>query len=205
MTDPSGSTGRQTHDRARLERLYRDHAGSVYRFARQRVSPTDAEDVVCEVFAIAWRRLPEVPAAEIGWLLGTARRVVADQLRARRRRHALADRAAVQLPVPHGPDPAREVVDRAEVDWVLSQLPARDQEVLRLLLVQDLTVGEIAAALHCRPNTASVRLRRARERLAAVYHRTGGPEPAPAPRRAPPPPTLAPAQSPEPTTYSRLP
>lgn len=78
--------------RDRLDRLYRDHARSVYRCAATRLSPQDAEDVVCEVFVVAWRRITEVPPYELGWLLRVTRNVMANHLRAGSRRAALVRR-----------------------------------------------------------------------------------------------------------------
>ena len=154
--------------RERLDRLYRDHARSVYRCAATRLSPQDAEDVVCEVFVVAWRRITEVPPYELGWLLRVTRNVMANHLRAGSRRAALARRVTGALPA-SVPDHAGDVVGQDAAERLLAQLPARDQEVLRLLVLEDMSVPELAQALGCRPNTASVRVRRAKERLARLY------------------------------------
>ncbi|MFB8229884.1 RNA polymerase sigma factor [Cellulosimicrobium sp. NPDC055967] len=154
--------------RERLDRLYRDHARSVYRCAATRLSPQDAEDVVCEVFVVAWRRITEVPPYELGWLLRVTRNVMANHLRAGSRRAALARRVTGVLPA-SVPDHAGDVVGQDAAERLLAQLPVRDQEVLRLLVLEDLSVPELAEALGCRPNTASVRVRRAKERLARLY------------------------------------
>jgi DNA-directed RNA polymerase specialized sigma24 family protein len=46
----------------RFSSLYREHYRSVWAYAVRRIqSQADGADVVAEVFAIAWRRLPEVP------------------------------------------------------------------------------------------------------------------------------------------------
>ncbi|WP_435737391.1 RNA polymerase sigma factor [Cellulosimicrobium sp. PMB13] len=154
--------------RERLDRLYRDHAGAVYRCARVRLGPQDAEDVVCEVFVVAWRRITEVPEHELGWLLRVTRNVLANHLRAGTRRAALANRLE-HVAVVSSPDHSGAVVGQDAVERMLSRLPARDQEVLRLLVVEDLALPELAEALGCRPNTASVRVRRAKARLARLY------------------------------------
>lgn len=154
--------------RARLDRLYRDHARSVYRCAATRLSPQDAEDVVCEVFVVAWRRITEVPPYELAWLLRVTRNVMANHLRAGSRRAALV-RRVTGVAAPSVPDHAGDVVGQDAAERLLALLPARDQEVLRLLVLEDLSVPELAEALGCRPNTASVRVRRAKERLARLY------------------------------------
>jgi RNA polymerase sigma factor (sigma-70 family) len=74
---------------ARLSRLYRDHGREITGYAlRRAASPEDAADVVAETFLVAWRRLGEVPVDEEArlWLYGVARRVLANQHRAERRR-----------------------------------------------------------------------------------------------------------------------
>ncbi|MFC8730889.1 RNA polymerase sigma factor [Luteimicrobium sp. NPDC057192] len=158
----------------RLDALYRAHARAVYRCARARFGPDDAEDVVCEVFVVAWRRIGEIPEYELGWLLRVTRNVMANHLRAGSRRAALTQRVA-GLGEGTLPDHAGDVVGRDAVERVLGRLPERDQEVLRLLVLEDLSIPELATALGCRPNTASARVRRAKARLARVYEEEGRP------------------------------
>lgn len=47
---------------------------------------------MADVFLIAWRRLDELPPDPLPWLLGTARRVLANRRRGEQRAHALRDR-----------------------------------------------------------------------------------------------------------------
>ncbi len=152
----------------RLDRLFRDHSETVYRCARQRLAPHDAEDVVCEVFVVAWRRITEIPPHELGWLLRVTRNLMANHLRAGSRRAALANRVLHATPAAV-PDHAGVLAGRDAAEHLLSRLPERDAEVLRLLVLEDLSVPELAEALGCRPNTASVRVRRAKARLARLY------------------------------------
>ncbi len=83
-----------------FERLYDAHFADVLAFALRRVAdPADAADVTAETFLVAWRRLPDVPAgaAARAWLLGVARRALANARRGSRRRDGLADRLRAQL------------------------------------------------------------------------------------------------------------
>src|SRR3546814_17376887 len=75
--------------------LYRDHAASVWRYARARVpSDADAEDVTSDVFARAMRSTHtfetdrRTPRA---WLMGIARHATADWCRLRSPEHLPAD------------------------------------------------------------------------------------------------------------------
>ena len=65
--------------RARFEAMYRAHAGAVRSFVHRRVSAGVADDVVADVFVIAWRRLQEAPGDELPWLLAIARGVLANR------------------------------------------------------------------------------------------------------------------------------
>ena len=93
----------------RFERLWRENASAVLRFACLRVPQSDVDDVVAETFAVAWRRLEEVPERGLPWLLEVARNVGANASRASRRRDALHLRV-VRLPAANlEPDVAKFV------------------------------------------------------------------------------------------------
>ena len=107
----------------RHERLYREHADAVYRYALRR-DPGGAEDLVAEVFLVAWRRLDDVPAeAELPWLLGVARRAHANQRRSTGRQRALRDRLARQ-PEPQADDHPNLLQTDAAIHQALACLPA---------------------------------------------------------------------------------
>ena len=62
-----------------FEALYRATYPRVLAYARSLATPQDADDAVAETYAIAWRRQRDVPrGAELGWLIGVARRVLAN-------------------------------------------------------------------------------------------------------------------------------
>jgi RNA polymerase sigma-70 factor (ECF subfamily) len=50
-------------DQARLESIYDACAPKVYAYALRHCGPDDADDVVSETFAAAWRRIEIVPEA----------------------------------------------------------------------------------------------------------------------------------------------
>src|SRR6476659_2755571 len=94
-----------------FEELYRATYPRVLAYARSMASREDADDAVAEAYAIAWRRQRQIPrGAELGWLIGVTRRVLANTRRGRRRAgalHALLDRQ----PRAAGPDPADVIAD----------------------------------------------------------------------------------------------
>jgi hypothetical protein len=56
----------------RFRALFDAHVGAVRRYACHRSIP-DADDLVAEVFTVAWRRLDDVPVDDpLPWLLGVA-------------------------------------------------------------------------------------------------------------------------------------
>lgn len=156
---------------ADTEALFASHARTVYRYARTRLSPADAEDVVAEVFAIAWRKGGGPgPVDSRAWLLGVARRVLANQVRGQRRRTALSEKLTAH-PAPAVPDEARLVGELDELGRAMSRLRAADREVIALLAAAELSTGELAEALGCTPAAAATRTHRARRRLRAAYDR----------------------------------
>jgi RNA polymerase sigma-70 factor (ECF subfamily) len=147
---------------ARFEQLYRAHAGRVRAYALRRTTPAAADDIVSDVFLVAWRRLDHVPADPLPWLLGVARRVLANRRRGDDRSSALHARlAGTQRPT------TGETADGdARVLAALGQLGDNDRELLMLVAWEGLTAGEVAQVLGVRRGTVAVRLHRARQRLA---------------------------------------
>jgi len=149
--------------RSRLEQLYTEHAPAVHAYARRRTDAASAEDVVMEVFVIACRRLDQVPERPLPWLLGCARRTLANQRRGARRAAALLERLA------HAQRPAGIGVQGGDaVATALARLRPGDREVLLLSAWEGLEAAEIAAVVGCSRTAAAVRLHRARRRLAAA-------------------------------------
>ncbi|MBI4259885.1 MAG: sigma-70 family RNA polymerase sigma factor [Actinobacteria bacterium] len=128
----------------------------------RRRTPDDPADVVAEVFTTAWRRIGDVPDDALPWLLGVARRVLANARRAEARRPVLA---TVEGASPGG-DPGSTVVERAEVARAFGQLSDGDREVLMLVAWDGLSPRWAARVVGCSVPTFYVRLHRARGRLA---------------------------------------
>jgi RNA polymerase sigma-70 factor (ECF subfamily) len=156
-----------------VESLFARHADTVYRYCRVRLGSEDAADAVSEVFIVAVRRAGEIPEREVAWLLGVARRVVANQLRSRRRHAALTDRLA-------GAGPAAEpdhgaLIERSDVAArALRSLRPKDRDVIVLMMTRSLSAEELGTALGCTAGAASVRLNRARARLAKAVDAESG-------------------------------
>lgn len=172
---------RETERQRRFDALFAAYGPDIVAYCSWRTpSGSDPQDAVAEVFLTAWRRLDELPEGDAArvWLYATARRVLANQRRASRRRAALHDCLAVEAAArPQDPAPA----DREEtlVHEALRRLGPHDREVLLLAEWEGLSPAEIAGVLGCLTVTARGRLHRARRRFRAAYeevhpHRTPG-------------------------------
>ena len=166
-----GASDRAASPEARFHALFSRHYPEVFGYAARRVGRDDAGDAAADVFTIAWRRLERIPSEPeaLPWLYGVARRVVANHERAANRRRRLEARAAAYATgASFGPEPLG-----SDVAAALSRLSPSDREVLRLAAWEDLPPAEIAVVIGCSPNAASVRLHRARRRLAEQMQRGG--------------------------------
>ncbi len=146
-----------------FRRLFADYNRHVLAYALRRTGQrADAEDVVAGTFAVAWRRFADAPAEELqlAWLYAIAARVLANQRRSLRRVAALWSRLR-ELPEP----PPGDRGEFADVLAALRALRPGDQEILRLAAWEGLSGTELAVALGCSENAASIRLHRARRRL----------------------------------------
>ncbi|WP_166391266.1 RNA polymerase sigma factor [Nocardioides ochotonae] len=150
-----------------FRRLYAAYFDAVLGYALRRTDrPEDAADVTAETFLVAWRRLAHVPPGEEArpWLYGVARRTLANHRRGEHRRSDLGARLRRELPAAL-PDPAADVVQRADVTEAMRRLSGRDQEVLELHLWEGLQPREIAEVLGLTTVVVRPRLSRARARL----------------------------------------
>ena len=137
-------------------------------YVLRRTSPGVADDVVADVFLVAWRKLDHLPAEPLPWLLGTARKLLANRRRGEERMVALHRRlASAHDAVTAGSEGA--VDERAVNERViraLAHLSERDRELLMLLAWEELSQAEAAEVLGLRKNTVAVRLHRARRQFA---------------------------------------
>jgi RNA polymerase sigma factor (sigma-70 family) len=156
--------------RERFEQIYRANYEAILGYARRRTAPDEAADILAETFLVAWRRLDAVPDGEAArlWLYGTARRVLANHERARRRRGRLDARLREAREVTAAPSG-----DRATLAAAFGRLSEQEREVLSLAGWEGLDAKQIGAVLGCSANAARIRLHRARRRLAGELERAG--------------------------------
>jgi RNA polymerase sigma-70 factor, ECF subfamily len=159
--------------------LYRTHVTYVWKTAcRLGISDVDVEDVVQETFLTAHRRgvTFESHEAERSWLFGIVYNVVQHHRRSYRRRTALTE-DGINLDVFPGPSagaPDRSVETNESVrllETILDTLDPEKRAVLVLAELEEKSLAEIAEILAINANTASSRLRLAREAVEAAMAR----------------------------------
>lgn len=157
-------TDNATMSEAEFRAWYQRTSPRVYAYVRRYCPDDDCDDVVADVYLVAWTRLAELPTDAVPWLIGTARNVLANSWRARsRRRHLVAELAGLNDLA--SADPVGMAVDRTDLLRVISRLRSDDQEVLLLAGWDGLDSAGIASVLGCSVAAARTRLSRARRRL----------------------------------------
>ena len=142
-------------------------------------SAADADDVTAIVFFEAWRRRDRVRMVEgspIGWLLVTTSHTASNLRRARSRHAAALSRIRHE----HAPDPAAiaeervdAAADRTLVQQAFATLSERDQELLLLCVVEELSPADVAPGLGASAGTVRTRLHRAKGRLRVAFIAAG--------------------------------
>jgi len=161
---------------SQFEAMFRAGYPRVLAYALRRTKDRgSAEEVASETFLIAWRRFDAVPEEPLPWLLGTARRVLANQRRSLRRRSPNGPSASMDpddVPQP-GFLPLERIAEKEAFAAAFAALGDRDREVLSLIAWDGLEVGEAAKVMECTAPLFSVRLHRARRRLLKELEASG--------------------------------
>ncbi len=150
-----------------FEDVFNGSYDAVYRYAARRVASEAVQDVVAETFLVAWRRYDDLRGEPLPWLLGIARRVAANQLRAGARREALHARLSAESRPQQGTDLAQTDLRLAAA---LAALGKRDREALMLVAWDGLEHRDAARVMGCSTGAFTVRIHRARRRLARGLH-----------------------------------
>ncbi len=148
-------------DAHRFTGMYDECRQRVWAYVVSRAGRQVADEVVSETFAIAWRRLDDVPDPALPWLLGVARNVLRDNVRAEVRRQAMT----AELKAWTEGDVADQVTERMAVVRALAALREDDREILVLVAWHGLSPKEAARVIGCSSAAYRVRLHRARKRL----------------------------------------
>jgi len=158
-----------TGSSAKFRRAFDDHFAAMNRYCLRRVAIDDVNDVVAEVFAVAWRKVDKMPEGTdtLPWLYRVAHHEISNRRRSTRRFRALVVKLDGQAAHPEA-GPESVIVRNSELDDLLGALRTLkpgDQEVLLLHTHEDLDYSQLSVALGCSPEAARKRLTRAIRRL----------------------------------------
>jgi RNA polymerase sigma-70 factor (ECF subfamily) len=157
-------------DRAAQAAFVRATQAEVWRFTAALIDPGSADDLTQDTYLRAFAALPafEARSSVRTWLLGIARRVCADHLRAVVRRRRLDQKLAVQAhtAAPH-PDPAH----RLSAGDLLDRLGDERRTAFVLTQVLGLSYAEAAAVEDVPVGTIRSRVARARDELVTALAR----------------------------------
>jgi RNA polymerase sigma factor (sigma-70 family) len=112
-------------------------------------SATDAEDVVMDAFVVCIRRRKDVPTEPLPWLLGVARRALADRRRSQQRFQSVVEKIKTRFNEVQSQHDEPLSTEGSEILTKISRLPAKDLEVLLLVSWDGLTSAEAAIVLGC--------------------------------------------------------
>jgi RNA polymerase sigma-70 factor (ECF subfamily) len=155
-------------DQRRLIGLFEACAQRLFAYARRHAPPENAEDLVAEAFEVAVRRLEEVPLDDgeaMAWLIGTVRRLAANQRRRRVVRERYWREAVREGWHATASSPEDAVTDREASVAALAALSASDRELVLLVAWDGLEPHQVAEVLGISRNALAVRLHRVRRRL----------------------------------------
>jgi len=157
--------------------FYDAHFEFVFRVARRLGTPTsDIEDVVHDVFIVAYRKMSDFKSGNIkGWLYRITANLVSDRHRKRRVRNAFQKvRGWFTGPSQETPERAALRSSAAKaVSIVLQHMSPKKREVFALFEIEGVSGEEIAARLDIPVNTVWTRLHHGRKDFIKTARRLG--------------------------------
>jgi RNA polymerase sigma factor (sigma-70 family) len=151
--------------RIQFEEFYRSHYNAISRYVARRLPASSHDEVVAEVFVVAWRKSTTAAEPSLPWLYRIARYEVNHERRRLGRHPVVAELNDLGLT---DTLPLEDVFDFSRA---LDQLSESDAELLRLVHWEELSRIDIAEVLGCSVNAANVRYHRALDRLSGALDR----------------------------------
>jgi RNA polymerase sigma factor (sigma-70 family) len=167
-------------DRSLVALLYQRHASTIFLSVRRRIfSIEDAEDITLEVFLAAVEQEETLASLsdelQNAWLRRVAHNKVVDHYRRSAHRQAVALEEITEM-LDDDERQAPELVSLQREEYALlrrrlTNLPAQQQEILRLRFAAGLRSREIASLLQKREGTVRAMLARSLNFLRSIYER----------------------------------
>ena len=167
----------QAGDLAAFEEIYRQHAGRLYSLAcRMLGNPSDAEDLLQEIFLAAHRKLDSFRGdSALGtWLYRLAMNQCLDYLRSRAARSSQVTDTLDDEPGWYEPgqaDLSGQTVSKIDIERALARLPDGCRAAFVLHDVQGLEHREVASVLGIAEGTSKSQVHKARLRLRQLLTR----------------------------------
>lgn len=165
----------RSDDQEQFERLYRATYPAVTAYCRRRISASEVDDAVTDIYLVAWQKRDKFFTAEwpLAWLYAIGFRIVSQRHRTNKYRRLLHGRLEreqhLQTETPETVFVINE--EAASAFAVLEGLGTKDRELLYLWVFEDLSYDEIASMSGS--SRASVRssIYRVRQRLRELRDR----------------------------------
>ena len=152
---------------ARFDELFNNHAGQLHAYIARRHAGNDVEDLVAEVYCLAWQRIDQIPEGfELPWLYRTAWNLISNK---HRKISEIAFENFEFLATQAIPDIAERIVEFEKLGRIWRQLDEREQEILRLAAWEELSGAELSEALGLSVGGAASALSRARANLRKLW------------------------------------
>lgn len=155
----------------RFEDIVNEVFEPLQRYLYRRMPADSVDDVLSETLMVVWRRLDEVPPdASLPWCYGVARKVLSNHRRGDQRRLRLVDRLIAE-PAQVAADPQGIDDGDPDLEAALALLSDQERELIHLWAWEQLEPREIALVVESTPNAISLRLSRAKQKLANSLER----------------------------------
>jgi RNA polymerase sigma-70 factor (ECF subfamily) len=154
--------------------VFKDTVGKVRAYLLRRASAQDVDDLVSEVYRIAWSRRDVLPKDALPWLYVTSRNVLNNHYRASGKLPTLTGDAAVDFLNASAPSSEDEALASMRVRGALEALEQEDRELLLLSVWEGLSGLALASASGVPFPVLSVRLHRTKKQFEREWVRLGG-------------------------------
>lgn len=161
-------------DREAFEVIYRKYVSDLYRYARKNISSKeDCEEIIQELFESLWERHESltIQTSLKGYLIGMVRFKIIhyfrkSALKKKYTEHFLLFEAVYEQA---GEEDVNHAAIQSALDRLITELPERCQEALKLRLSEDLSNPDIARRMNITTRTVETYMFRAFNHIRAAY------------------------------------